>query len=237
MGGRSSFLIWELPPTFVSLGFSCRRTSSELPTLDVAMSKRLGCRDTEGLELGLLILDSRILSGSGLAVRDRLDIKSLSSLNVLLRLSGWYIAFAFAMKLFFFFDSPSSSNCLAICLTLDSESIDISDDERSTGEGEIGRFGSVLGSGMRRDLGGSGVDALGGVGTRNCGVGARSGSVTHRGEGARSGSAVDGDSTGAGAGGGGGRGVGSAGFEGFVGIECFSMTCTLAWRHCESYST
>jgi hypothetical protein len=224
VGGRSSFLIWELPPTFVSLGFSCRRTSSELPTLDVAMSKRLGCRDTDGLELGLLILDSNILSGSGLAVGDRLDIKSLSLLNVLLRLSGWYIAFAFAMKLFFFFDNPSSSNCLAICLTLDSESIDISDDERSTGEGEIGRFGSVIGSGMRRDLGGSGVDALGGVGTRNCGVGARSGSVTRRGVGARSGSAEDGDSTGAGAGGRGGRGVGSAGFEGFVGIDCFSTT-------------
>jgi len=204
------------------------------------MSKRLGCRDTDGLELGLLILDSNILSGSGLAVGDRLDIKSLSLLNVLLRLSGWYIAFAFAMKLFFFFDSPSSSNCLAICLTLDSESIDISDDERSTGEGEIGeidRFGSVIGSGMRRDLGGSGVDALGGVGTRNCGVGARSGSMTRRGVGARCGSAEDGDSTGAGAGGRGGRGVGSAGFEGFVGIDCFSTTCTLAWRHCESYST
>jgi len=113
-------------------------------------------------------------------------------------------------------------------------SIDISDDERSTGDGETGRFGSVIGSGMRRDLGGSGVNALGGVGTRNCGVGARSGSVTRRGVGARSGSVEDGDSTEAGAG---GRGVGSAGFEGFVGIESFSTTCRLAWRHCESYST
>ena len=142
------------------------------------------------------------------------------------------------MKLFFFFEIPSSSNCLAICLTLDNESIEVSDDERSTGDGEIGRFGSMTGSGMRRDLGGSGVTALGGVGTRNCGVGARSGSMTRRGVGARSGSAEDatedGDSTGAGAG---GRGVGRAGFEGFVGIECFSTACRLAWRDCESYCT
>jgi hypothetical protein len=155
-------------------------------------------------------------------VRDILDNKSLSLLNVLFRRSGWYIAFAFAMKLFFFFEMPSSSNCLAICLTLESESMDVSDDERSTGDGETGRLGSVLGSGMRRDFGGSGVTALGGVGTRNWGVGARSASMTFKGVGARSGSVEDGDSTGAGAG---GRGVGRAGLVGFAGIECFSTTC------------
>lgn len=108
-------------------------------------------------------------------------------------------------------------------MTLDSESIDSSDDERSTGDGETGRLNSV-GSGMRRDFGGSGVNALGGVGTRSCGVGARSGSVIFNGLGARSGSAEIGDSAGGGAGAG-GRGVGRAGLEGFAGIACFSTTC------------
>lgn len=99
--------------------------------------------------------------------------------------------------------------------------MEVSDDERSTGEGETGRLGSVIGSGMRRDFGGSGVEALGGVGTRNCGVGARSASMIFKGVGARSGSIEDGDSMGAGAG---GRGVGRAGLVGFAGIKCFSTT-------------
>ena len=100
--------------------------------------------------------------------------------------------------------------------------MDVSDNERSTGDGEIGRFGSVIGSGMRRDFGGSGVRALGGVRTRNCGVGARSGSGTLSGVAARSGSAGDGDATGAGAG---GRGVGSAVLVGFAGIKCLATAC------------
>jgi hypothetical protein len=99
-------------------------------------------------------------------------MKSLSSLNVRLRLSAWYFAFAVAMKLFFFLDRPSSSNCRAICLTLVRESIVVSEEERSTGKGAvaIGGFGSGMGSGIRDLGGGSGVAALGGV----CGVGARS---------------------------------------------------------------
>ena len=100
--------------------------------------------------------------------------------------------------------------------------MEVSGDDRSTGDGEIGRLGSTMGSGIRRVLGGSGVIAFGGVGTRNCGVGARSGSITLRGVGALSGSTGDGDSTGAGAG---GRGVGRAVFVSFAGIKCFSTVC------------
>jgi hypothetical protein len=58
--------------------------------------------------------------------------------------SNEYLALAFAMKLLFLFraNPGSSSNCFAICLTLDIESIEISEDLRCI-DGARGSFDSV----------------------------------------------------------------------------------------------